>query len=89
MGLEDVEVFLAKCVISISDVFDGLGEIRRQKCESKCCESPILHRLSCPLFFHGRPQDCDPLPWSTTLARRHLGRSMILGGTGETIEVNK
>ena len=28
-------------------------------------------------FFHGRPQDCDPLPWSTTLAR-HLGRSMIL-----------
>ena len=30
-GLEDFAVSLAKCAVSISDIFDGLGEIRRRR----------------------------------------------------------
>ena len=60
MGLEDFEVRLAKCVISMSHVFDGLGEIRRQKC-AKCCESP-KKGLSCPLFVMAGLKTAIPFP---------------------------
>ena len=87
MGLENFEVCLAKCVISISHVFDALGEIRRQTCESKWCESP-KKRIVCPVHFFS---------WQASRLRSpslvyHLGTSFGKvndPGTGGTIEVKK